>query len=56
MSFIMQKSLSRATIPGKIFGTKLSNPVNLDRNRKVWYLFLRVFKMLFAKFKFLKGD
>ena len=32
-----------ATIPDKIFGTKLSNPVKLDRKRKVWYLFLHVF-------------
>ena len=29
------------TIPDKIFGTKWSNPVKLDRKRKVWYLFLR---------------
>ena len=26
---------------GQIFGTKY--PVKLDRNRKVWHLFLRVF-------------
>ena len=44
------------TIPDKIFGTKWSNPVNLDRKRKVWYLFLRVFQLLFTKSKFLKGD
>ena len=30
------------TIPDKILGTKWSNPVKLDRKRKVWYLFLRV--------------
>ena len=30
-------------IPDKIFGTKWSNPVKLDRKRKVWYLLLRVF-------------
>ena len=32
-----------STIPDKIFGRKWSNPVKLDRNRKVWYLFLRAF-------------
>ena len=31
------------TIPDKIFGTKWSNPVKLDRKRKFYYLFLRVF-------------
>ena len=31
------------TIPDKTFEIKWSNPVNLDRKRKVWYLFLRVF-------------
>ena len=31
------------TIPNKIFGTKWRTPVKLDRKRKVWYLFLRVF-------------
>ena len=36
-------TLSVTTIPDKIFGTKWSNPVKLDRKRKVWYLFLRVF-------------
>ena len=35
--------LTKATIQDKIFGTKWSNPVKLDRNRKVWYLFLRAF-------------
>ena len=33
----------KTTIPDKIFGTKWRNPVKLDRRRKVWYLFLRVF-------------
>ena len=33
---------TRATIPDKIFGTKWSNPVKLDRKRKVWYMFLNV--------------
>ena len=37
------KFTSTSTIPGKIFGTKWSNPVKLERKRKVWYLFLRVF-------------
>ena len=31
------------TILDKIFGTKWSNPVKMDRERKLWYLFLRVF-------------
>ena len=31
------------TFPDKIFGTKWNNPVKLDRKRKVWYLFLRIF-------------
>ena len=35
--------LQWSTIPDKIFGTKWNNPVKLDRRRKVWYLFLRVF-------------
>ena len=47
---------SQPAIPDERFGTKWSNPVKLDRKRKVWYLFLRVFQLLFAKFKFLKGD
>ena len=33
------------TIPDKVLGTKWSNPVRLDRNRKVWYLFLRGFQL-----------
>ena len=37
-------------------GTKWNNPVKLDKERKVWYLFLPVFYLLFAKSKFLKGD
>ena len=45
-----------STIPDKIFGTKWSNPVKLDRRRKVWYQFLRVFYLLLAKSKLLKGD
>ena len=32
----------RTTIPDKIFGTKWSDSLKLDRKRKVWYLFLRV--------------
>ena len=31
------------TILDKIFGTKWSNPVKMERERKLWYLFLRVF-------------
>ena len=37
-----QKLLTQ-TIPDKIFGTKWSNLVEVDRKRKIWYLFLRVF-------------
>ena len=29
--------------PAKFDGTRWNNPVKLDRRRKVWYLFLRVF-------------
>ena len=50
------KNLLSQTIPDKIFGTKWSNPVKLDTKKKVWYLFLRVFLLLFAKSKFLKED
>ena len=31
------------TISDKIFGSKWNNPVKLERRRKVWYLYLRVF-------------
>ena len=31
------------TIQGIIFGTKFSNPVKLDKKKKIGYLFLRVF-------------
>ena len=31
------------TIPDKVFGAKWNNLVKLDRKRKVWYVFLRVF-------------
>ena len=40
---VWTKDLLAQTIPDKIFGTKWSNPVKLDRKRKVWYLFLPVF-------------
>ena len=43
-------------IPDKTFGTKWINPVKLERKRKVWYLFLQIFQLLFAESKFLKGD
>ena len=33
----------QATIRDKIFVTKWSNPVKLDRKIKVWYLLLHVF-------------
>ena len=35
------KTLLSQTIPDKIFGTKCSNPVKLDRKGKVWHLFLK---------------
>ena len=43
LSTELQVSLHLSTIPGKIFGTKWSNPVKLDRKRKVWYVFLHAF-------------
>ena len=47
---------SLSTISDKIFGTKWRNPVKLDRKRKVWYLFLRIFQLLLPKPNFFKGD
>ena len=44
------------SVMDKISGTKQRNPVKLGRTRKVWYLFLRVFWLLFPKFNFWKGD
>ena len=43
LSRVSIKNLLAQTIPEKMFGTKWSNPVQLDKNRKVWYLFLRIF-------------
>ena len=43
LSRVRAKNLLAQTIPDKIFGTKWSNPLKVDRRRKVWYLFLRVF-------------
>ena len=37
------KHLLAQTILVKIFGTKWGNPVKLERKRKVWSLFLRIF-------------
>ena len=37
------EKIDLTTILDKIFGTKWSNPVKMDRERKLWYLFLRVF-------------
>ena len=31
------------TIPDKILGAKWTNPVKLDRGRKIWFLILPVF-------------
>ena len=40
---VRAKNVLAQTIPDKIFRTKWNNPVKLDKRRKVWYLFLRVF-------------
>ena len=40
---ITAKNLLALIIPDKLFGTKWIYPVKLDKRRKVWYLFLRVF-------------
>ena len=40
---VRTKNMLAQTIPDKIFETKWSNPVKLDRKRKVWYAFLRIF-------------
>ena len=40
---VKTKNFLAQAIPDKIFGIKWSNLVKLDRKRKVWYLFLRVF-------------
>ena len=40
---VRTKNLLAQTIPDKVCGIKWSNPVKLDRKRKVWYVFLRVF-------------
>ena len=49
------KNVLAQTIPDKIFGTKWSNPVKLDMEIKIWYVFLRVSSLLLAKSKFFKG-
>ena len=40
---VKTENLFAQTIQDKTFGTKLSNPVKLDRERKIWYVFLGVF-------------
>ena len=37
------KNLLAHAIQGKIFGRKCSNPLKLNRERKVWHLLLHVF-------------
>ena len=37
------KNFLAQTIQDKIFGTKRSDSVKLDRKRKFWYLFLSLF-------------
>ena len=39
----VKKKLLAQAIPDKIFGSKWSNLVKIGSQRKVWYLFLRVF-------------
>ena len=39
----MDKKFACSTIQDKIVRTRWSNPVNPDKNEKVWYLFLHVF-------------
>ena len=36
---VTTRNLFAQTISGKIFGTKWSNPVKLDRKTNVWYVF-----------------
>ena len=40
---VRAKNVLAQTITEKIIGTIWNNPVKLDRRRKIWYLFLRVF-------------
>ena len=47
ITFLRQES--DPTIPDKIFETKWSNSVKLDRKRNVWYLFLCVFLTAIGK-------
>ena len=55
--FHIRIRLIKSKIPDEIFGTKWSNLVKLDKRRKVWCLFLRVFFLTaISKSKFLKGD
>ena len=42
-TIFINRDKSSATIAGKISGTKWSNLVKPDRERKVWYVLLRVF-------------
>ena len=40
----------------RIFGTKQRYSVKLDRTKKIWHVFLRVFWVLMSRFKFWKED
>ena len=42
-NFLVHPLANKSAIPDKIFGTKWCNPAKLDRKKKVWYVFLRVF-------------
>ena len=53
--FRTQNALAQ-TIPDRVFGTRLTGPVQLDGKRDVWDLFLRVFNCSFQIPSFLKGD
>ena len=49
MGITWEKVKCMTTIPDKIFGTKWSDPVKLDRKRKFWYVFLCVFLTAIGK-------
>ena len=46
---VMTKLLLAHIIPEKIFGPKLSNPVKLDRKRKIWLSVFACFSTAIGK-------
>ena len=56
MGRVKTKGLVAQTILAKIFGTKESSPVKLNRAGKGQNLLLLVFSLLLPKFNFRKGD